>query len=174
MFQIFAGCRQLSHGLVELRARSGERRARPIAEPRARRARSQGGSPAQFSRLKSVTAVQGAQMPEPRAVHSCKQSPALGFPRCWHQFFPLEWSDFTEAVSERSRGSTSLKGRGLWKRGAQNLCNEKGERSFVMQLCCYNIQYRIWRVLGGKVSSHVVIMQPSAVLGRFKNTLCIS
>lgn len=42
-----------------------------------------------------------------------------------------------------------------------------------MQLCCYNIQYRIWRVLGGKVSSHVVIMQPSAVLGRFKNTLCV-
>lgn len=36
------------------------------------------------------------------------------------------------------------------------------------------LQYRIWGVLGGKVSSHVVIMQPSAVLERFKNTLCVS
>lgn len=35
-------------------------------------------------------------------------------------------------------------------------------------------QYRMWGVLGGKVSSHVVIMQPSAVLEGFKNTLFVS
>lgn len=127
LLHVFAGCRQLARGLVELRARSGERRARPMAGPRARRARSQGGSPAQISPLKWVTAVRGVQMPERRAVHSCKQNPALGFPRCWHQFFPLEWWNFTErlrAVSERSRGST---GHGLWKRGGQNAFNEKAE-----------------------------------------------
>lgn len=39
-------------------------------------------------------------------MRACKQDPAIGFLRCWHQFFPLEWWEFTErlrAASERSR-----------------------------------------------------------------------
>lgn len=107
-----------------------------------------------------------------RAVHSCKQNPALGFLRCWHQFFPLEWWDFTERLRAIREGSREAQVVIFGSRVVKTFIM-KG-RSFVIQLYCYNVQYRIWRVLGGKVSSHVVIMQPSAVLGRFKNALCVS
>lgn len=100
MFQTFAGYRQLPQGLAELRAR-------PITEPRARPALSQGGKPSSVlaPEIGYNSTGRADACPESRAFLQTKH-PAFGFPRYWHQFFPLEWWNFPEtlrAVRERSR-----------------------------------------------------------------------
>lgn len=83
-------------------------------------------------------------MPELRAVHSCKQNSALGFLRCWHQFFPLEWWDLTErlrAVRERSRGAQVMVfGSGVYNE-REKLCNT----ALLLQRTVQNLESVGWK-----------------------------